>query len=240
MIETLLTPLQYEYMVKAILVSGLIGGVCAFLSCFVTLKGWSLMGDALSHAVVPGVAIAHIAGLPFAAGAFFSGMLAAAGMMDAAQDLPFDARHPRVVLERDPEGVDDLKRPLLKRDVSPPCRQAAAAKPMLCLVEFFVAGQPKPDMAAERRWPAGRLEHQAMVPDFLQSPQIHSPAILVAHDETDDARIEVLALCKISHGEFDMSDSKDVEWRIEDRFRIRHDNPPRPITGGETSARSQS
>jgi ABC-type Mn2+/Zn2+ transport system permease subunit len=80
MIETLLIPLHYEYMVKAILVSGLIGGVCAFLSCFITLKGWSLMGDALSHAVVPGVAIAYLAGWPFAAGAFFTGLLAAFGM----------------------------------------------------------------------------------------------------------------------------------------------------------------
>jgi ABC-type Mn2+/Zn2+ transport system permease subunit len=80
MIEALLAPLHYEYMVKAILVSGLIGGVCAFLSCFVTLKGWSLLGDALSHAVVPGVAVAYLAGLPFAAGAFVTGLLAALGM----------------------------------------------------------------------------------------------------------------------------------------------------------------
>ncbi len=80
MSETLLLPLQYEYMLKAIFVSGLIGGVCAFLSCFITLKGWSLMGDALSHSVVPGVAIAYYAGWPFAAGAFVTGLLAAAGM----------------------------------------------------------------------------------------------------------------------------------------------------------------
>jgi ABC-type Mn2+/Zn2+ transport system permease subunit len=80
MIDALLTPLRYEYMVKAILVSGLIGGVCAFLSCFITLKGWSLMGDALSHAVVPGVALAAMIGWPFAAGAFFTGLLAALGM----------------------------------------------------------------------------------------------------------------------------------------------------------------
>ena len=80
MIDTLLTPLRYDYMLKAIFVSGLIGAVCAFLSCFITLKGWSLMGDALSHAVVPGVAIASLIGLPFAAGAFFSGLLAALGM----------------------------------------------------------------------------------------------------------------------------------------------------------------
>ncbi len=80
MIETLLTPLQYEYMLKAIFVSAVIGGVCAFLSCFITLKGWSLMGDALSHSVVPGVAVAYYAGWPFAAGAFVTGLLAAVGM----------------------------------------------------------------------------------------------------------------------------------------------------------------
>lgn len=80
MMETLLTPFHYEYMVKAILVSGLIGGVCAFLSCFITLKGWSLMGDALSHAVVPGVSIAWLLGLPFSVGAFIAGLLAALGM----------------------------------------------------------------------------------------------------------------------------------------------------------------
>jgi len=80
MIESLLTPLHYEYMLKAIFVSALIGGVCAFLSCFITLKGWSLMGDALSHSVVPGVAIAYMLGLPFALGAFTTGLLAALGM----------------------------------------------------------------------------------------------------------------------------------------------------------------
>jgi ABC-type Mn2+/Zn2+ transport system permease subunit len=79
-IETLLMPFQYEYMLKAIFVSGLIGGVCAFLSCFVTLKGWSLMGDALSHSIVPGVAVAYQLGWPFAAGAFITGLLAALGM----------------------------------------------------------------------------------------------------------------------------------------------------------------
>jgi ABC-type Mn2+/Zn2+ transport system permease subunit len=80
MIETLLTPLHYDYMLKAIFVSAVIGGVCAFLSCFITLKGWSLMGDALSHSVVPGVAVAYYAGWPFAAGAFVTGLLAAVGM----------------------------------------------------------------------------------------------------------------------------------------------------------------
>jgi len=76
MIEQLLTPFHYEYMVKAIVVSSLIGAVCACLSCFITLKGWSLMGDALSHAIVPGVSLAYLAGLPFALGAFVSGILA--------------------------------------------------------------------------------------------------------------------------------------------------------------------
>ena len=80
LLQSLLTPFQYDYMLRAIWVSGLIGGVCGFLSSFVTLKGWSLMGDALSHAVVPGVSIAYILGLPFALGAFVAGLLAAAAM----------------------------------------------------------------------------------------------------------------------------------------------------------------
>jgi manganese/iron transport system permease protein len=80
MIESLTLPFQYDYMLKAMWVSALIGGVCGFLSCFITLKGWSLMGDALSHAVVPGVTLAYLLGAPFALGAFFSGLLAAIGM----------------------------------------------------------------------------------------------------------------------------------------------------------------
>jgi manganese/iron transport system permease protein len=72
-----LEPFAYEYMRQAMLVSALIGAVCGLLSCFVALKGWSLLGDALSHAVVPGVALAWILGLPFALGAFASGLLAA-------------------------------------------------------------------------------------------------------------------------------------------------------------------
>ncbi len=78
--QTLLIPFQYEYMVRAMWVSALIGGTCGFLSSFVTLKGWSLMGDALSHAVVPGVAVAYILGLPFSLGAFVAGLLAAGAM----------------------------------------------------------------------------------------------------------------------------------------------------------------
>ena len=68
--SALLEPLSYSYMVNAIWVSGLVGGVCGFLSAFLMLKGWSLIGDALSHAIVPGVAGAYMLGLPFAAGAF--------------------------------------------------------------------------------------------------------------------------------------------------------------------------
>lgn len=75
--EILWEPLGYAYMLKAMLLSGLVGGVCAFLSAYLMLKGWSLIGDALSHAVVPGVALSYVLGLPYAVGAFFSGLLAA-------------------------------------------------------------------------------------------------------------------------------------------------------------------
>lgn len=75
-----LIPFHYDYLIKAIWVCALIGGVCGWLSAFVTLKGWSLMGDALSHAVLPGVALAYILGLPFALGSFVAGLLSAAAM----------------------------------------------------------------------------------------------------------------------------------------------------------------
>lgn len=76
----LLAPFAYDYMVKAIWVSALVGAVCAFLSAFLMLKGWSLIGDALAHAVVPGVALAYLFKLPYALGAFFAGIIAALGM----------------------------------------------------------------------------------------------------------------------------------------------------------------
>ena len=85
MIETLLQPFAYGYMVNAIFISALVGGVCAFLSAYLMLKGWSLIGDALSHAIVPGVAGAYMLGLPFALGAFFSGGLAATTMLFLSQ-----------------------------------------------------------------------------------------------------------------------------------------------------------
>ena len=77
----LLEPFGYGYMTNAMWVSALVGGVCAFLSAYLMLKGWSLIGDALSHSVVPGVAGAYMLGLPFALGAFLSGGLAAAAML---------------------------------------------------------------------------------------------------------------------------------------------------------------
>lgn len=80
MFESLLIPFQYEYMLKAIFASACIGGVCACLSCFVVLKGWSLMGDALAHSIVPGVSVAYLIGIPFSIGAFISGILATACM----------------------------------------------------------------------------------------------------------------------------------------------------------------
>jgi manganese/iron transport system permease protein len=79
--SVLLEPFAYGYMVNAMWVSALVGAVCAFLSAYLMLKGWSLIGDALSHAIVPGVAGAYMLGLPFAFGAFFSGGLAAGAML---------------------------------------------------------------------------------------------------------------------------------------------------------------
>ena len=81
MIDTLLEPFAYGYMTSAILVSTIVGGLCAFLSAYLMLKGWSLIGDALAHSVVPGVAGAYLLGLPFAIGAFISGGLAASLML---------------------------------------------------------------------------------------------------------------------------------------------------------------
>jgi manganese transport system permease protein len=70
----LLEPLGHAFMVRAVLVSALVGSVCGLLSCFMTLKGWALMGDAVSHSVMPGVVLAYALGLPFALGAFVFGV----------------------------------------------------------------------------------------------------------------------------------------------------------------------
>ena len=81
MLEYLLEPFSYEYMQKAMWISTAVGGICAFLSAYLMLKGWSLIGDALSHSVVPGVAIAYAFSLPYALGAFFAGILAALSIL---------------------------------------------------------------------------------------------------------------------------------------------------------------
>lgn len=75
--ETLLEPLQFEFMVNALVISALVAIPMALLSCFVVLKGWSLMGDAISHAVFPGVVLAYAIGIPYVAGAFVAGMFCA-------------------------------------------------------------------------------------------------------------------------------------------------------------------
>jgi manganese/iron transport system permease protein len=77
MIDTLFAPFQFGFMVNALVISGLVAVPMALLSCFLVLKGWSLMGDAISHAVFPGVVVAYIVGLPYAIGAFVAGMFCA-------------------------------------------------------------------------------------------------------------------------------------------------------------------
>lgn len=75
----LLEPLNFTFMRDALLVGSVVGAMCAVLSCFLVLKGWSLMGDAISHAVLPGIVVAYIIGLPLALGAFAAGLLCAVG-----------------------------------------------------------------------------------------------------------------------------------------------------------------
>jgi manganese/iron transport system permease protein len=67
-------PLSYPFMQRALIVSVMVGAVCAVLSCYLVLKGWSLMGDAISHAVLPGIVVAYVVGLPLAVGAFVAGL----------------------------------------------------------------------------------------------------------------------------------------------------------------------
>ena len=74
-----LSPFQFEFMLNAFAIGSLIGTVCAVFSCFLVLKGWSLMGDAISHSVLPGIVLAYMVGIPLAIGAFFSGLLCAVG-----------------------------------------------------------------------------------------------------------------------------------------------------------------
>lgn len=73
-------PLQYPFMQNALMTSLIVAIICAMLSCYIVLKGWSLMGDAISHAVLPGVVLAFLLGIPLAIGAFFSGIFCALGV----------------------------------------------------------------------------------------------------------------------------------------------------------------
>ncbi|NEQ42534.1 MAG: metal ABC transporter permease [Leptolyngbya sp. SIOISBB] len=91
--DWLVEPFQYAFLMRAIWVSAFVGLVCAVLSCYITLKGWSLMGDAISHAVVPGVVIAYALNIPFAIGAFVFGFGATVviGLIKASTRLKEDA-----------------------------------------------------------------------------------------------------------------------------------------------------
>ncbi len=73
-LDFITVPLSYGFMQRALVVAVLVGAVCAVLSCYLVLKGWSLMGDAISHAVLPGIVIAFALGLPLAVGAFAAGL----------------------------------------------------------------------------------------------------------------------------------------------------------------------
>jgi len=77
LLNTLIEPFTYPFMREALLVAVLVGTICAMLSCYLILKGWALMGDAVSHAVFPGVVLAYVLGLPLAVGAFAAGFFCA-------------------------------------------------------------------------------------------------------------------------------------------------------------------
>ncbi len=77
LVEFFTVPLSYPFMLRALLVAVLVGAVSAVLSCYLVLKGWSLMGDAISHAVLPGIVLAFVLGLPLSVGAFAAGLTCA-------------------------------------------------------------------------------------------------------------------------------------------------------------------
>ena len=112
LLAELLVPFSYNYMLKAMWVSALVGGTCAFLSAYLMLKGWSLMGDALAHSIVPGVAGAYILGAPFALGAFFAGIFGRAwhairqAQVATARGRRDRARLHRSVRARPADGID--------------------------------------------------------------------------------------------------------------------------------------
>lgn len=77
MVDWLLEPFAFPFMQRALIVGIVVGAVCAMLSCYLVLKGWALMGDAVSHAVLPGIVIAHLFSLPLSLGAFGAGIFSA-------------------------------------------------------------------------------------------------------------------------------------------------------------------
>jgi len=87
--ESVSEPFQYAFMQRALLTAIIVGGICGLLSSYVILKRWSLLGDAISHAVLPGVAIAYLLGWPFFVGAFATGALTSLG-------IGFIERHSRI------------------------------------------------------------------------------------------------------------------------------------------------
>lgn len=89
----LLEPLRYGFMIEAVLFGSFVAAVCAVLSCFIVLKGWALVGDAVAHAVLPGIILAWLAGVPLALGAVASGVacVASAGLIDANTRVKPDA-----------------------------------------------------------------------------------------------------------------------------------------------------
>ncbi|MFC7327016.1 metal ABC transporter permease [Marinactinospora rubrisoli] len=92
-VEWFAVPFQFDFMQRALLVSVVAGAVCAVLSCWMTLIGWSLLGDAVSHAVLPGVVLSYLFGLPFAAGAlvFGAGSVALIGVVRRTSRVKPDA-----------------------------------------------------------------------------------------------------------------------------------------------------
>lgn len=94
-LSTLLEPFQFDFMVNALAVSALVAIPCALLSVFLVLKGWALMGDAMSHAVFPGIVLAYIVGIPLAIGAFIAGLFCAVatGYLDDNSRIKRDHHH---------------------------------------------------------------------------------------------------------------------------------------------------
>lgn len=79
LIHWMTEPLTHEFMQRGLVVAVLVGTVCALLSCYLVLKGWSLMGDAISHAVLPGIVLAYLWSIPLVVGAFAAGLICTTG-----------------------------------------------------------------------------------------------------------------------------------------------------------------